>query len=919
MASATLGAAILQIHRLLEEGSVAGLSDGQLLERFVDSRDERAFEAIVHRHGPMVLATCQAVLKDRHASEDAFQSAFASLVRRTRTLRNADALGGWLHRVAYREAVRAGSEASRRRAIERKALPRSGSEESDLGDLRAIVHAELDRLPETLPLPLVLCDLEGLTKEQAAQHLGWTEGTVRGRLERARGVLRSRLARRGLALGDLARRLDRGRGSGRGRRGPGIVGGPGGDGCRESAGGSIAGWLKVATTLIAIGLVGMAGFGMVKPEDTPKSTPPAQMSRATAPEAAELGESVKVVGRVVDPEGKPVLGATVRLQPSPTSLPRDPEPTSTSGPDGRFSVRGPRFAFQGESHWGPQLVATAPGFGPGRLAVGHVVESPAEVTVQLVADDLPIEGRVVDLEGRPVAGASIRVSDVFVTSSTADLSKWLDKARQYGTRGPWEGWNTEELAGLLELPGVLGTTGPDGRFRLNGIGRDRIAILSISGPRIATAEVHVLTRPGPAVKTADRGPGESSLIFHASKFEHVAAPTRAIEGVITDKDTGAPLAGVKVEGMILDENSSIPAPGVEATTEPDGRYRLLGLGLATRYRLFVKPSTEQPYIQASLNVDAGSVAPSAVKHDIKLKRGVLVQGRVTEKATGRPVFRAVIQPFAFTDNPHVEEYPGYRTSGFQFVRTDAEGRFAIVTLPGRGLISVKADFDRYLKASGVETIAGYNHERMDFDTYPMTCHAGNCHAVAEIRPEVGLEPFICDLQVDPGSTMTGTVLDPEGREVSGLMVSNLGPLGWYGPRPQESARFEASGVDPARPRRAIFTHEGRKLAGSIVLPGNGPDAAIVRLQPWGVVTGRLVDDEGRPVEGIRPAGGMSPSTNRFDRIGACGRPTNGSSSIAMADSGSSDWSLAWSTGLTRRRATSSTARSSRGSRSAPAR
>ncbi len=814
MASATLGAAIHQIHRLFEGGSVAGLSDGQLLERFIDSRDERAFEAIVQRHGPMVLTTCRAVLKDRHASEDAFQSAFASLVRRASTLRNADALGGWLHRVAYREAVRASSEASRRRAIERKALPRSGSEESDLGELRAIVHAELDRLPETLRLPLVLCDLEGLTKVQAAQHLGWTEGTFRGRLERARGRLRSRLARRGLGasatwlVGSIAGEARAELGA---ARVSSVVRAAMASG--SAAGGSIAGWLKVATTLIAVGLVGMAGFGMVKPEDKPKPTPPAQKSRATAPEAAELGESVEVVGRVVDPEGKPVLGATVRLQPSPTSLPREPEPTSTSGPDGRFSVRGPRFAFRGKSHWGPQLVATAPGFGPGRLAVGHLVESPGEVTVQLVADDLPIEGRVLDLEGRPVAGASIRVSDVFVASPTGDLSKWLDKAREYGTRGPWEGWNTEELAGLLELPGVLGTTGPDGRFRLDGIGRDRIAILSISGPGIATAEVHVLTRPGPAVKTADRGPGESSLIFHPSRFEHVAAPTRAIEGVITDKDTGAPLAGVKVQGMIFDENSSIPAPGVGATTEPDGRYRLPGLGLATRYRLFVKPSTEQPYIQASLDVDAGSVAPFAVKHDIKLKRGVLVRGRVTDQATGRPVFRAVIQPFAFTDNPHVGEYPGYRRSGFQFVRTDAEGRFAIATLPGRGLISVKADFDRYLKASGVETIAGYNHERMVFRTYPMTCDAGNCHAVAEIRPEAGPEPYICDIQVNPGSTMTGTVLDPEGREVSGLLVSNLGPLGWFGPRPQESARFEASGVDPARPRRAIFIHEGSEVGG----------------------------------------------------------------------------------------------------------
>jgi hypothetical protein len=315
--------------------------------------------------------------------------------------------------------------------------------------------------------------------------------------------------------------------------------------------------------------------------------------------------------------------------------------------------------------------------------------------------------------------------------------------------------------------------------------------------------------------------------------------------------------------MIQDDDSSIPAPGVGATTGPDGGYRLLGLGQASRYRLFVKPEPDQPYIPASLNVDAGPIAPSAVTQDVALKRGVLVHGRVADKVTGRPVNRAVIETYAFVDNPRVADYPGYRGSGPHFVRSDAEGRYAIVTLPGRGLITAKADFDRYVEVKGVEAIQGYEPENRFFRTLPEICTASNCQAIVEIRPEIGPGPFTCDLQVDPGLTMTGSILDPEGREISGLVSSNLGPSTHRAPRPQESASFEARGVDPDRPRRASFFHDGRKLAGSIVLPGNGSDPAIVRLQPWGTVTGRVVDDEGQPVSGFALMGNV-PGSRRFD-------------------------------------------------------
>jgi RNA polymerase sigma factor (sigma-70 family) len=187
-------------------GAVGQLTDGQLLERFTTgSREaaEPAFTALVERHGPMVLRVCQGALGDAHDAQDAFQATFLVLVRRAGTVRNHQAIGSWLHGVALRVATKAKVEAARRRTHERRGAERAATSigsEADPEDLRSVLDAEVGRLPEKYRAPIVLCYLEGLTHEQAAERLGWPVGTVRGRLARARDVLRARLTRRSLAL-----------------------------------------------------------------------------------------------------------------------------------------------------------------------------------------------------------------------------------------------------------------------------------------------------------------------------------------------------------------------------------------------------------------------------------------------------------------------------------------------------------------------------------------------------------------------------------------------------------------------------------------------------------------------------------------------------------------------------------------------
>src|SRR5271170_946391 len=123
MADASLGRALQQIRRLFDEGTIAGLPDSQLLDRFLARGDEAAFAALVRRHGPMVLGTCRAVLRDPNDAEDAFQATFLVLVCKARSIRGRDALGGWLHQVAHRIAIQAGARVTQKRRRERLVGP----------------------------------------------------------------------------------------------------------------------------------------------------------------------------------------------------------------------------------------------------------------------------------------------------------------------------------------------------------------------------------------------------------------------------------------------------------------------------------------------------------------------------------------------------------------------------------------------------------------------------------------------------------------------------------------------------------------------------------------------------------------------------------------------------------------------------
>jgi RNA polymerase sigma factor (sigma-70 family) len=197
MANANRGVVYQQIDRLYRDGTLSGLSDSQLLDRYLTLGDDAAFEAIVNRHGPMVLGLCKRVLRDPRDIEDAFQASFLILVRKAPSIRDRGRLSNWLFGVAYRVARRARTNTLRRRDREVAVANFDAPSTPETAVVGEELDQELGRLPRKYRMPLILCYLEGHTHDQAAEELACPVGTVRSRLARGRDLLRRRLTTRG--------------------------------------------------------------------------------------------------------------------------------------------------------------------------------------------------------------------------------------------------------------------------------------------------------------------------------------------------------------------------------------------------------------------------------------------------------------------------------------------------------------------------------------------------------------------------------------------------------------------------------------------------------------------------------------------------------------------------------------------------
>ncbi len=337
--------------RLSRAGAVGTASDGRLLDWFASGEvgvAEAAFEELVDRHGPMVLRVCREVLRDPHDADDAFQVVFLVLATRAGAIRRRDSLASWLFGVARRASARVRRSAARRSARDRAAAVRP-SERGAPDELDfAILHEEIEALPERLRAPVILCHLQGLTYDQAADRLGVTEPAIRGRLTRARDRLRRRLTRRGASIPAalaLAGAASAGEAAvpaapalSSSRIAPGIA--TGGDVSRLAR--EVARSVRFDRwrwTTATAALVAAAGLGAWR-ATAPAGAPAPAVVRQASPRPGAGRPTFRMVGAVrVEATGEPVAGATIRVMTGgAVRVPQGDFREATTGPDGRYSV-----------------------------------------------------------------------------------------------------------------------------------------------------------------------------------------------------------------------------------------------------------------------------------------------------------------------------------------------------------------------------------------------------------------------------------------------------------------------------------------------------------------------------------------------------------------------------------------------------
>ncbi|WP_422924006.1 sigma-70 family RNA polymerase sigma factor [Singulisphaera sp. PoT] len=873
----TLGIALRQIGRLWSDGAVAGYSDAQLLERFVASHDASAFEALVARHGPMVLSACRGVLKDPNDAEDAFQAAFLILVKKSGSLRGPVALGPWLHQVAFRVALRANASAARRRDCERKAGLLAGSlpvaspavDPATDESMRAL-HEEIARLPEKFQRPLILCDLEHVSQALAAGELRVSERTLQRRLREARTRLKARLTRRGLvceegmlaaallrvpeavvlpAWGEAVVRLAV-------AGNPLVAAGVSASArtwIREVLRGLLIPKLKLASAvLLGAGLLAWGASAAVQGGGSsrrPESQPRPRLALAALqdePKAAKAETPWKLSfrGKVVGPDRQPMAGASLYVTPASGYL-KQPYPSSvmaTTGKDGAFAFDLNDSKYQG---WGLVVAAEAPGFGAGWVRV-LLKDRRDDLMIPLVKDDVPITGQVVDLEGRPVAGASLRLMQINA-SPEENLGPWIEATRaKQGDRYRLE---QEYLSRITIAPVRRTVTNAEGRFRLDGIGNDRLATVLLDGPTIASQYLHVMTRAGQTLELPAReGP---AMRYYGADFRHSASPTKPVVGVVRDRDTKAPLVGFTIQSYKLANDPIHGLDITQTTTDAQGRYRLTGLPKGVDNKIVIIASGDQPYLSVWRQVP-DTVGLDPVTFDLELKRGIWIEGKITDKATGGPV-RAYVEYFSRRNNPSLRDHPGYEGTFMLggWPQSCEDGSYRVVGLPGPGLVVISRK-DGYLSAPERDDEFGAREPNY-YNTAPyVISFPGNHDAIAPIDIPKDAETGKKDLTLDPGWSFSGKVVGPDGNPLLGAQgfgVINTTPGAGYG-EPLQNGEFLVLAFNPRRPRALLVQHREKGLIGEVPVPEEPRRSVTVHMQAVVKVKGRLVDAAGKPQAGV---------------------------------------------------------------------
>jgi len=601
-----------------------------------------------------------------------------------------------------------------------------------------------------------------------------------------------------------------------------------------------------------------ASTQVARPETAPKPASAAKQvpaaSDRTPPSAAKNENGPQqILGTVLLPDGRPAAGAEIlalrRYWSNRVSW--KPLATTKAAANGEFEIWIPPYWYDeiGTGLFG--LAARTDGFGVEWARAPAFVpgkETNSPVVLRLIPESL-IHGRVVDLEGRPLSRVHVRVVAQGVPREGQDVGAWVDAMK----KGDSNARLGSQLPGYEEATSIDIVSDRDGRFVVRGVGPERVVDLQISGETIATARIEVVTRqitPSAADRAID-GDNRPTPIF-GGDFTYQAALTKTIIGTVRDAASGKPLAGVRVE---LSQHKFICAQ-----TDAEGKFRLIGMPKETspvdqdwkHDRLVVAPNLDQPYFGKEVDIPQ-TAGLDPITLDIKLRRGLWITGRVTDKVTGKPV-SAVVHYFPYGSNPfvNVEEWRTIeRVKDASHRVTSPDGTYRIVGLPWRAIVGVRAAGGLYLTGVGASEIPGMEKN----GRFPKTlgpAFGSFENALKEINPTPGTESAACDLALDPGGKLRIAFVDGAGKPVEDgyLLQLELALAVTWGRR---DATFELAGLAPKESRTYQITQWQRKIAKVFTFEYDekASQTLTVKLEPCATVRGRLLDEEGSPLKNVQ--------------------------------------------------------------------
>jgi len=597
----------------------------------------------------------------------------------------------------------------------------------------------------------------------------------------------------------------------------------------------------------------------------------------------------QLAGRVLKPNGDSAVGATVHVEAfrgqfvggSGEWTLIDSLPTDSQG----------RFARSFDPIWKPsesvnlRLTATLAGYGIANPV--HPWKRDLQSAMLRLVEDEPIRGRLLNLEGRPIAG--IRVDVAMLCNSQKEwIDRWLAKLPHDAIFSGIGGSVNEMRADGQKAPSFpsdsmympastipYAKTDAEGRFEMRGLGGQRLVLLKFVGPGIAAMKQYFLTRPSkpiPIQLGSVRGRSQV-LSIYGSQFEYVAAPGTSVAGVVQDEETKKPIAGAIVASERWEGIPQSAGGNLSATTDAQGRYQLDGLPISDRNAITVTVPNS-PYVPTDRIAIPKSRALEPVRLDVALRRGVWAVGRAYNVKTGQPVAATLFYTPYRSNEFAKRQRRSDRTNFLDYLpsgQTDKDGRFRVPIMPGRGVVALRCYGD-YVPGYGAAKFKDLSDPKVEVATFDtLTPHRFD--ALTEVDPEPPTAEVHIDLPVDPGQDIVLKFVDRAGKRLAGVQVEGLHPM-HSGRTESDSITVPATSVDETR--EMWFQHKQTGLCKFVHFrPMPGEKKRMITLEPPAVVTGRLVSPAGEPLGDVGISCFYHVAYNMFGQIPGVKTDANG--------------------------------------------